>query len=129
MALSYPLDTPTTIGIESIELRAVNAVAVSQSPFTYKQQVVSHGGQKWEASLPTRQMSNPGSTLKKKSAAIAYHFVREGCVKDEWRTDYINTHDNVADLFTKALPSGEKRWKFVSKLLAYLAPKQFYKVP
>jgi len=73
--------------------------------------------------------SNPGSTLKKKSAAIAYHFVREGCVKDEWRTDYINTHDNVADLFTKALPSGEKRWKFVSKLLAYLAPKQFYKAP
>ena len=30
--------------------------------------------------------SNPGSTLKKKSSAIAYHFVREGCVKDEWRT-------------------------------------------
>ena len=64
-------------------------------------------------------MSNPGSTLKKKSAAIAYHFVRE---EDEWRTDYISTHDNMADLFTKALPSGEKRWKFVSKLLAYLAP-------
>jgi len=51
MALNYPLDTPTTIGIESIELRAVNAVAVSQSPFTYKQQVISHGGQKWEASV------------------------------------------------------------------------------
>jgi len=51
MALSYPLATPTTIGIESIELRAVNAVAVSQSPFTYKQQVISHNGQKWEASV------------------------------------------------------------------------------
>ena len=51
MALSYPLATPTTIGIESIELRAVNAVAVSQSPFTSKQQVISHGGQKWEASV------------------------------------------------------------------------------
>lgn len=51
MALSYPLSTPTTIGIESIELRAVNAVAVSQSPFTYKQQVISHVGQKWEASV------------------------------------------------------------------------------
>ena len=51
MALSYPLATPTTIGIESIELRAINAVAVSQSPFTYKQQVISHGGQKWEASV------------------------------------------------------------------------------
>ena len=51
MALSYPLATPTTIGIESIELRAVNAIAVSQSPFTYKQQIISHGGQKWEASV------------------------------------------------------------------------------
>jgi len=51
MAISYPLSTPTSIGIESIELRAVNAVATSQSPFTYKQQIISHGGQKWEASV------------------------------------------------------------------------------
>lgn len=51
MALSYPLATPTSIGIESIELRAVNAVATSQSPFTYKQQIISHGGQRWEASV------------------------------------------------------------------------------
>jgi len=58
MALSYPLSTPTTIGIESIEISAVNAVAVSSSPFTYKQQVISHGGQKWQASVsiaPTRR--------------------------------------------------------------------------
>ena len=53
MAISYPLATPTTIGIESIELRAVNAVAISQSPFTFQQQVISHGGQKWEASVST----------------------------------------------------------------------------
>lgn len=51
MAISYPLDMPTTIGIEQIELRAVNAVAVSNSPFTYKQQVLVHGGQRWEASV------------------------------------------------------------------------------
>ena len=51
MAITYPLATPTSIGIESIELRAVNAVATSQSPFTYKQQIISHGGQKWEASV------------------------------------------------------------------------------
>jgi hypothetical protein len=51
MAITYPLNTPTSIGIESIELRAVNSVAVSQSPFTFKQQVISHGGQKWEASV------------------------------------------------------------------------------
>jgi len=51
MALTYPLDIPETIGIESIELRAVNAVATSQSPFTYKQQIISHQGQRWEASV------------------------------------------------------------------------------
>ena len=51
MAISYPLSTPTTIGIESIEIRAVNAVATSQSPFTYKQQIVTHQGQRWEASV------------------------------------------------------------------------------
>ena len=59
MALSYPLATPTSIGIESIELRAVNAVAVSQSPFTYKQQIVSHGGQKWEASINIPSVHKP----------------------------------------------------------------------
>lgn len=51
MAIIYPLNTPETIGIESIQLRAVNAVAISQSPFSFKQQVVAHGGQKWEASV------------------------------------------------------------------------------
>lgn len=51
MAITYPLSTPTTIGFESIEMRAVNAVTTSQSPFTYKQQVVAHQGQRWEASV------------------------------------------------------------------------------
>lgn len=51
MAITYPLAQPTSIGIAQIDLRAVNAVATSQSPFTYKQQVVSHSGQKWEASV------------------------------------------------------------------------------
>jgi hypothetical protein len=51
MAITFPLNTPTTIGIESIEIRAVNAVATSQSPFTYKQQIVAHQGQRWEASV------------------------------------------------------------------------------
>ena len=38
----------------------------------------------------------PDSTLKKKSHAIAYNFVREGCTRDEWQTTYINTNENVA---------------------------------
>jgi hypothetical protein len=47
----------------------------------------------------------PGSTLKKKSNAIACHFVREGCARDEWQTTYINMDKNVADLLTKPLAS------------------------
>jgi hypothetical protein len=50
----------------------------------------------------------PDSTLKKKSQSIAYHFVREGVARDEWRTAYVNTHENPADLLTKPLPSREK---------------------
>ena len=34
--------------------------------------------------------SRPQSTLKKKSQSIAFHFIREGCAADEWRTTYIN---------------------------------------
>ena len=62
----------------------------------------------------------PESTLKKKSQSIAYHFVREGCSRDEWRTTYVNTHDNEADLLTKCLPAGEKRRGFVRKVLHHV---------
>ena len=62
----------------------------------------------------------PSSTLKKKSNSIAYHFVREGCARDEWRTTYINTHLNPADMLTKPLPPGEKRSKFVRMVLHHL---------
>ena len=56
----------------------------------------------------------PDSTLKKKSQSITYHFVHEEVARDEWRTSYVNTHDNEADLLTKQLPHGEKRKGFVS---------------
>ena len=62
----------------------------------------------------------PDSVLKKKSQSIAYHFVREGAARDEWRTTYVNTHDNEADLLTKLLPSGDKRRNFVRKLLHHV---------
>jgi len=51
MAITYPLSTPTNIGIASITFVAENAVAISQSPFTYAQQVVAHPGQRWGASI------------------------------------------------------------------------------
>ena len=64
--------------------------------------------------------SLPESTLKKKSNSIAYHFVREGCARDEWRLAYISTHDNVADLLTKPLPAGEKRMGFIRLVIHHL---------
>jgi hypothetical protein len=63
MALSFPLSLPTSIGIESIELRAMNAVATSESPFTYKQQIHAHQGQRWEASV------NVASNIRRDLAA------------------------------------------------------------
>lgn len=51
MAITYPLSTPTNIGIASIAFTAENAVAISQSPFTYEQQIISHPGQRWGASI------------------------------------------------------------------------------
>lgn len=51
MAITYPLNTPTNIGIANITLMAESAVAVSQSPFTFTQQVVAHPGQRWAASV------------------------------------------------------------------------------
>jgi hypothetical protein len=65
-------------------------------------------------------VTGPDSVLKKKSNSIAYHFVREGCARDEWRTTYINTHDNQSDILTKPLPPGEKRSKFCRMLLHHL---------
>lgn len=42
---------PTDIGFAQITLTAMNAVAISESPFTFKQQVVQHTGQAWKASV------------------------------------------------------------------------------
>ena len=64
--------------------------------------------------------SIPDSTLKKKSQSIAYHFVREGVARDEWRTGYVNTHDNPADLLTKPLAAGGKQERFVMMLLYHI---------
>ena len=64
--------------------------------------------------------SFPHSTLKKKSSSIAYHFVREGVAKSEWKTTYLNTNFNQSDMLTKSLPGGQKRERFTYLLLHYL---------
>ena len=62
----------------------------------------------------------PESALKKKSSSICYHFVREGVARDKWRTGYVNTHQNEADLLTKQLPAGDKRHNFVRNILHHV---------
>ena len=57
MAISYPLTLPSNIGMASIELRTRNAVAVSMSPFTFKQQTHSYDGQMWEADVTLPPMN------------------------------------------------------------------------
>ena len=64
--------------------------------------------------------SIPDFTLKEKAQSIAYHFVREGAARDEWRTGYVSTHMNEADLLTKILPSGEKRKSFIRRVLHHI---------
>lgn len=51
MAISYPLSLPTTIGIAQIELRAINAVAYSRSPFTFAGQAHEYAGKMWQADV------------------------------------------------------------------------------
>jgi len=52
--------------------------------------------------------SLPESTLKKKMMSTAYHFVREGVAKDEWRTTYVKSAQNPSDVLTKT-QSGPER--------------------
>jgi hypothetical protein len=65
MAISYPLSLPTQAGIANVTLRAANVVALSQSPFTFRQQVFKHPGERWEATvtLPSMARANAESWL------------------------------------------------------------------
>jgi hypothetical protein len=57
MAISYPLSLPSNIGMASIELRAKNVVAVSESPFTFKSNIHVYDGQMWEADVTLPPMN------------------------------------------------------------------------
>jgi hypothetical protein len=59
MAISYPRTLPTITGIRNVEMRAINAVAYSQSPFTFSGQAHAYQGQMWQAdiSLPAMDRS------------------------------------------------------------------------
>ena len=51
MAITYPLTLPSHTGIAQIELRAINAVAYSQSPFTFAGQAHAYSGETWQADI------------------------------------------------------------------------------
>lgn len=51
MAILYPLSLPTVTRVRSIDLRAINAVAYSQSPFTFSGQTHRYQGQMWQADV------------------------------------------------------------------------------
>ena len=65
-------------------------------------------------------MTIPDSALNKKSQSIAYHFICERAVRDEWHIAYVSMHDNEADLLTKLLPGGEKHKGIVQNLLHHI---------
>ena len=67
--------------------------------------------------------TSSGSTLKNNFNTNAYHFVWEGVARDEWRTAYVNSNDNVADMLTKPL-SGLTQVKFVRMLLQHIFPER-----
>jgi len=52
MAISYPVTAPVSVIYPAqVELRANQAVALSQSPFSYAQQVIAFSGERWEMSV------------------------------------------------------------------------------
>ena len=61
-------------------------------------------------------VSNPASTLKKKSVSIAYHYARERCAQGVCSVTYVNALQNLADMFTKSQP-GEVRRRLVQSVL------------
>ncbi len=58
----------------------------------------------------------PSVTLHKKHNTICYHFVREAVAAQIIRLAYIPSHQNLADMFTKAL-GATKLHNFCQKIL------------
>ena len=66
----------------------------------------------------------PDSVLKKKSNSVAYHFVREGCSANEWKTTYCKTSWNPSDLMTKSIPYGQDRRRKVRFIMYDIYPSR-----
>ena len=66
----------------------------------------------------------PESILKKKSSSVAYHYIREGCAMDLWRTGYVNTKFNPSDILTKTVSSITDRMRKIRMLLYDINPEE-----
>lgn len=51
MAVTFPLSLPTVKCAMTVEMRAINAVAIDQSPFAFAQSVHHWGGEMWQADI------------------------------------------------------------------------------
>ena len=51
MPESYPLNLPTAAGISRVVFSAESVVGVTESPFSFNQQVFRHSGQRWKAQV------------------------------------------------------------------------------
>lgn len=51
MAITYPLSFPSTIGISEFTLRTRSAVARTESPFSFADQVQVNAGQQWQCDV------------------------------------------------------------------------------
>lgn len=60
MAITYPLEMPAGLYPRSIEWKAENSVAYTESPFSKKLKIYDYGGKRWRATLtlPVLELHN-----------------------------------------------------------------------
>jgi hypothetical protein len=51
MPESYPINLPTAAGISRVVFSAESVVGITQSPFSFNQQIFRHAGQRWTAQI------------------------------------------------------------------------------